>query len=85
MIEDLDRLIADEERRIRALRRAVDVRLVWIRTGARDRAEAEHLAATAREVALRLFPDKAPVFDLVCAPRFRRAISERFDPPAAVP
>jgi hypothetical protein len=78
MIGDLDRLLAEEERRLRALRRAVDVRLVWIRAGALTRPEAESLASKAREIALRLFPDKAEVFDLVYAPRFRRAIVERF-------
>ena len=78
MIGDLDRLLAEEERRIRSLRRAVDVRLVWIRAGALTRTEAEVLAGQAREIALRLFPDKAEVFDLVYAPRFRRAIAERF-------
>jgi hypothetical protein len=78
MIGDLDHLLAEEERRVCALRRAVDVRLVWIRAGALTRIEAESLTAQAREIALRLFPGKGEVFELVYAPRFRRAITERF-------
>lgn len=78
MASERDDLLRDEERRIRRLRRAVDLALAALRTASISRAEAEEIAAHTRQVALRLFPDKAEVFDLVIAPRLERAIDERF-------
>jgi hypothetical protein len=70
--------IAEEQRRLDRLRRLVDVTSAVLRQTTSTRAEAESLVCTAREQALRLFPDKAEVFDLVLAPRFRRIIDERW-------
>jgi len=78
MVSDLDRLLADEERLIRALRRVMDIGVFALRWAPLTRDEAEDVAAHVRTVALGLFPDKGEVFDLVCAPRLRRAIDERF-------
>jgi hypothetical protein len=42
------------------------------------RAEAQGILEEARGMALRLFPDKGATFELIYAPRFDRAIRERF-------
>ncbi len=72
--------VAEEQRRLDRLRRLVDVTCAVLRQAALSRAEAEGLVANAREEALALFPDKASVFDLVLAPRFRRILDERWPP-----
>jgi hypothetical protein len=41
-------------------------------------AEARGLAARCKSVALAMFPDKEPVFELIYAPRLEREIRERF-------
>jgi hypothetical protein len=75
---DLQAERREEDRRLRILRRAVDYAL-WI-IARRDLTliEAQTLAEGVREQALLLFPGKEDAFDLIYAPRFRRAISERF-------
>jgi hypothetical protein len=70
--------IAEEQRRLLELRRTVDVACALLRQADLTRAEAEGLAAAARREALRLFPDKAGVYDLVIAPRMARILRERW-------
>jgi hypothetical protein len=70
--------VAEEQRRLDRLRRLVDVTCAVLRQTNGPRAEAEALVAAARQQALALFPDKADVFDLVLAPRFRRILEERW-------
>jgi hypothetical protein len=72
--------VAEEQRRLDRLRRLVDVTCALLRQARVDAREAYGLAALAREQALALFPDKADVFDLVIAPRFRRILDERWPP-----
>ena len=47
--------------------------------------EAVEMVAVARRQALEMFPDKAPVFDLVLAPRFQRILDERWPPRPPAP
>jgi hypothetical protein len=72
-----DEALAEEQRRLDALRRAVDVTCALLRQAALTREEAESLVAAARRLALELFPDKGGVFDLVIAPRMERILRER--------
>jgi hypothetical protein len=75
--------VADEQRRAERLRRTVDVACAVLRQGRLTRDEGEAVVALAREQALRLFPGKSDVFDLVLAPRFRRVLDEFCPPPRA--
>ncbi len=70
--------IKDEDKRIRYLRRMVDLTITLIMSSDMTLDEAQRHAAGAREFALRLFPGKGDVFDLVYAPRFRRLLREKF-------
>jgi hypothetical protein len=73
--------VAEEQRRVRELRTAVDLTCAVLRQGGLDRAEAEELVGAVRRRALELFPGKEGVFDLVLAPRFRRILDEAFPSP----
>ena len=70
---------AEEERRVRLLRTTVDLllRIIAVRP-CLTRVGARQMLDEARGLALRLFPDKGEAFDLIYAPRFERAIRERF-------
>lgn len=68
--------IAEEQRRLDRLRRLSDVTCALLRQATLSREEALALVEQARCEALALFPDKADVFDLVLAPRFRRIVDE---------
>lgn len=68
----------EEDRRLRILRRSVDYSIWIIRRTDITLEEAQKLVEGVREQALLLFPGKEDVFDLIYAPRFRRAICERF-------
>jgi hypothetical protein len=70
--------IAEEQRRLDRLRRLADVTCALLRQTRMSRREAEALVGQTRREALALFPDKADVFDLVLAPRFRRILDERW-------
>jgi hypothetical protein len=75
--------VAEEERRARELRAAVDLACAVLRQGGLGRAEAEALVAAVKRRALELFPGKEDVFDLVLAPRFRRILDEAAPAPRA--
>jgi hypothetical protein len=79
MATDQDAL-AEEQRRLRELRVTVDLAASVIAQGRLPRAEAEALVAATRQRALALFPDGAPTFDLVLAPRFARLLDEFTQP-----
>lgn len=70
--------IEEEQRRLDRLRRLADVACALLRQTRMSRREAEALVGQTRREALALFPDKADVFDLVLAPRFRRILDERW-------
>lgn len=67
---------------MRALRRTIDVGMMMVRRLVDNREQALHVLSQVRAQVIELFPDKGDVFDLVCAPRLRRAIDERFPPPS---
>jgi len=70
--------ISEENRRIRRLRTLTDLTISIIMQGDLTHEQASEMVAGVRAVAVRMFPEKGDVFDLVLAPRFRRVISERF-------
>jgi hypothetical protein len=76
--------VAEEARRARRLRAVVDLTMAVLRQGNLTRKEAESVVATARRAILDLFPDKESVYELVLAPRFRRALEEGHWPPPPV-
>jgi hypothetical protein len=76
--------IAEEQKRARQLRTAVDTACALIRQGQLTRPEGERLMRITRARALELFPDKAETFDLVLAPRFHRLLDEFTRPTARV-
>jgi len=70
--------LIEERRRARQLRASVDLVCAVLRQESMSREAAEALVAGVRRRAIELFPDKASVFDLVLAPRFRRILDEVF-------
>lgn len=70
---------AEEDRRVRMLKTAVDLNLqvIAVQPGLTHEGALEILGQV-RELAARLFPDKAKTFELIYAPRFERMIRERF-------
>ena len=70
---------AEEESRVRMLKTAVDLNLQVIAVQPDlTREEAEEMLETVRGLAARLFPEKRETFEWIYAPRFERAIRERF-------
>jgi hypothetical protein len=68
--------ISEEDRRIRYLRIVVDLNLNLIANGNFSKKEALQALAAARKCAVKLFPGKGDVFDLVYRPRFLKLIEE---------
>jgi hypothetical protein len=68
--------IDEESRRVRRLRIIVNLSLSIIAQGDLPYAEAQEIAAAARNLAEQLFPGKGEVYDLVYRPKFRRLINE---------
>jgi len=71
-----DDLIREEDRRIRLLRIASDLLVHVLMTRPISLSEADRMIQGTRNLALKLFPDKGHVFDLIHMPRFRRALRE---------
>jgi hypothetical protein len=72
--EELD----DEDRRVRQLRTAVHLTFSVIAQTDVPLADAEAMVAAVRHAAVRLFPGKESVFDLIYLPRFRRLLADRY-------
>lgn len=70
--------LAAEERRVRRLRRAMDVTAVLLRGVDLTFAEAQDVVSHAKQTALQLFPDKEETFDLIYGSRFRRILVEKY-------
>ncbi|MGE5215484.1 MAG: hypothetical protein ACM3SP_00615 [Chloroflexota bacterium] len=77
MVADQEAL-ALEERKIRRLRRAMDVTAVLLWRVDLTLEEARDVIDHAKRTALQLFPDKEAAFDLIYGPRFRRILSEKY-------
>jgi hypothetical protein len=72
---DLDR-IKEENRNIRLLRISSDLVIQMFMTRPVSRGEADAMIRGVKKLALRLFPGKESVFDLIYLPRFKRALEE---------
>jgi len=68
--------IDEESRRIRRLRIVVQLALGVIAQGQIPFDEAQELASATRRVALNLFPEGGPTYDLIYRPKFRRLMTE---------
>jgi hypothetical protein len=68
--------LAEEERRVRYLARLADVICAFISQGNLSVVESCRMLQIAREEALRLFPDKGAVYELVYQPRFTRLVTQ---------
>jgi hypothetical protein len=70
--------VEDENRKIRYLKMMVDLGLALLRQERLSRREAEQVVESIRRSALRMFPGKESTWEIVYAPRFNRAIEERW-------
>jgi hypothetical protein len=77
MTADKDALAA-EERKIRRLRRAMDVAAALLWRVDLTLEEAQDVVSHAKDTALQLFPDKEETFDLIYGSRFRRILIEKY-------
>lgn len=68
--------LAEEERRVRYLARLADVVCAFISQGNLSVIESCRMLQIARDEALRLFPDKGAVYELVYQPRFTRLVAQ---------
>ncbi|MFQ5681643.1 MAG: hypothetical protein ACE5HC_00085 [Candidatus Binatia bacterium] len=67
-----------EERKLKKLRRLVDLVSALLWQSNFTLGEAQELVTHAREIVLELFPDKGETFDLIYATRFRRILAEKY-------
>ena len=74
---DREALLA-EERKIRRLRRAMDLAVTLLWQVDLTLTEAQEVVEHAKKTALELFPDKEQTFDLIYGPRFRRVLAEKY-------
>jgi hypothetical protein len=72
------RALLEEERKLRRLRRAMDVAAALLRQVDLTLEEAQDVVEHAKQTALKLFPDKEETFDLIYGPRFRRILVEKY-------
>jgi hypothetical protein len=70
--------IKEEDKKVRHLRRMVDLIISLIAQTDMPLEEASRIAASAKGFAERLFPGKGNVFDLIYAPRLKRLINEKY-------
>lgn len=75
-MNEIERLADSEDRKIRLLRRMTDLTIQVLMTMPVSAERADRIIAGTRSFALRIFPGKGDVFDLVYMPRFRRAVAE---------
>ena len=70
--------LAAEERKIRRLRRAMDVAAALLCRVNLTVEEAQDVIGHAKDVTLQLFPDKEATFGLIYGSRFRRILVEKY-------
>ena len=70
--------LQEEEKRIRQLRRLMDLTAALLWQADLSLSEAQKVISDARDAALRLFPDKGETFDLIYGSRLGRILSERY-------
>lgn len=79
-----DKLIEEEEKRMRRLRFLVDLAQAVLMQSSLTLDEAYKVIEDTKRAALSLFPDKEDVYDLIYTPRFHRIIVERFTIPGSL-
>jgi hypothetical protein len=77
MKDDKEALLA-EDKKLRQLRRLVDLTAALLLQSDLTLEGAYRLVAACRTKALELFPDKGDTYDLIYGPRFRRILTERY-------
>ncbi|MGE5820464.1 MAG: hypothetical protein ACM37Z_20735 [Deltaproteobacteria bacterium] len=70
--------LLDEERKLRRLRRAMDLTAALLWRVNLTLEEAQDVVNHAKQTALQLFPDKEETFDLIYGSRFRRILAEKY-------
>lgn len=70
--------LAAEERKLRRLRRAMDLTAALLWKVDLTLEEAQDVVGHAKRTALQLFPDKEETFDLIYGSRFRRILVEKY-------
>jgi len=70
--------LAAEERKVRRLRRAMDLAAALLWQIDLTLEEAQDIVSHAKYTALQLFPDKEETFDLIYGSRFRRILVEKY-------
>jgi hypothetical protein len=70
--------LLEEEKRLKRLRFIVDFALQYVRSQEISHDEAIRIVEGVRKQALKLFPGKEDAFDIIYAPRFKRALNEKF-------
>jgi hypothetical protein len=70
--------LLDEERKLRRLRRAMDLTAALLWRVDLTLEEARDVIDHAKQTALQLFPGKEETFDLIYGSRFRRILTEKF-------
>ena len=71
--------ITEEDRKIRHLRQMVDFTSILLIQSDMGIEEAEQHVAALRDLALRLFPGKSDVFDMLYGPKLRRLLIEKYN------
>ena len=78
---EMQKLLAEENEKLSALRELVDSACEEIMGGRLDRQEATVLAQRVRRQASEIIPDLMDTFDLIYKSRFERLISQYIDRP----
>ncbi len=77
--EERERLIQEEEKKIRRLRFLVDLTTnVLYQDSSMTLEEARAMVRNTEKAILAMFPDKQQTFDIVLLPRFERILHERW-------
>jgi len=70
--------LLEEEKKLRRLRFVVDFALEFIRVQDISHDHAMSIIEGVRKQSLKLFPGKEETFDIIYAPRFKRAMNEKY-------
>ena len=70
--------IKQEDKNLRYLKRVIDLNMAVIAQTRMPIEEAHKIVASVKEFAVRLFPEKGDVFDMLYVARFKRLINEKY-------
>ena len=70
--------IKQEDKKLRYLKLMVDFNMAVIAQTRMPIEEAHQIVASVKEFAVRLFPEKGDVFDMLYGVRFKRLINEKY-------